>query len=119
MVAEQDENKEYQAQCFIQTSSLDGEKALKKRMAPKGIYDHIKLGRNEPYINGYIVCDPPNSELYEFHGSLNLTDGVIYTHNVLVLSENQLLLKGSWLKNTEWVIGIVVYSGIDTKLMQN
>lgn len=36
-----DANKEYQAVCNIQTSSLDGEKALKKRMAPKGIYKHI------------------------------------------------------------------------------
>jgi len=29
--------KDGQAQCFIQTSSLDGEKTLKKRVAPKGI----------------------------------------------------------------------------------
>lgn len=36
-----------------------------------------------------------------------------------MLTENQLLLKGSNLKNTEWVVGIVVYSGTDTKLMQN
>ena len=37
----------------------------------------------------------------------------------LNLSENQLLLKGSKLKNTEWVVGIVVYSGTDTKLIKN
>lgn len=70
-------------------------------------------------MNGYIVCDTPNSELYEFRGNLNLTDGTSYTHDVLSLTESQLLLKGSKLKNTDWVIGIVVYSGNDTKLMQN
>ena len=29
------------------------------------------------------------------------------------------MLKGSSLKNTEWVIGIAVYTGHDTKIMQN
>lgn len=114
-----DQNREYQATCYIQTSSLDGEKALKKRLAPKGIYTHIKLGRNTPYVGGYIMCDTPNSEIYEFRGNLNLTDGTKYTNDVMVLSESQLLLKGSMLKNTDWVIGVVVYTGNDTKLMQN
>lgn len=30
-----------------------------------------------------------------------------------------MLLKGSILCNTDWVVGIVVYTGHDTKLMQN
>lgn len=29
------------------------------------------------------------------------------------------MLKGSKLKNTDWVVGIVVYTGTETKLMQN
>ena len=32
---------EYQAICYIQTSSLDGEKALKKRLAPRGMCHHV------------------------------------------------------------------------------
>jgi|APSaa5957512535_1039671.scaffolds.fasta_scaffold278354_1 magnesium-transporting ATPase (P-type) len=35
------------------------------------------------------------------------------------LNPSQLLLKGSKLMNTDWVIGCVVYTGLDTKLMQN
>ena len=35
------------------------------------------------------------------------------------MTENQLLLKGSVLKNVEWVKGFVVYSGPNTKLMLN
>jgi magnesium-transporting ATPase (P-type) len=39
--------------------------------------------------------------------------------NQYSLNENHLLLKGSVLKNTKWVFGFVVYTGNDTKLMQN
>ena len=35
------------------------------------------------------------------------------------LSASQLLLKGSKLMNTDWIVGCVVYTGLDTKLMQN
>lgn len=35
------------------------------------------------------------------------------------LDHSNLLLRGTSLKNTEWVWGIVVYSGHDTKIMKN
>ena len=35
------------------------------------------------------------------------------------LTSTQLLLKDSRLKNTEWVVGFVVFTGDDTKLMMN
>ncbi len=37
----------------------------------------------------------------------------------LALDPKQLLLKGAILKNTEWIIGIIVYTGHNTKLMLN
>jgi phospholipid-transporting ATPase len=38
---------------------------------------------------------------------------------VVPLGVDNLLLRGSSLKNTEWVLGLVVYSGHDTKIMRN
>ena len=35
------------------------------------------------------------------------------------LQEKNLLLRGSILRNTDWVVGLVVYSGHDTKIMMN
>ena len=37
----------------------------------------------------------------------------------LSLSCENLLLRGSSLRNTEWMIGFVVYSGHQTKVMMN
>lgn len=37
----------------------------------------------------------------------------------IILTPKNLLLRGSKLKNTEWVVGIVVYTGNDTKIMKN
>uniref|UniRef100_A0A8B9KU42 Phospholipid-transporting ATPase n=1 Tax=Astyanax mexicanus TaxID=7994 RepID=A0A8B9KU42_ASTMX len=37
----------------------------------------------------------------------------------LPLGPDQILLRGAQLRNTQWVHGIVVYTGHDTKLMQN
>lgn len=36
-----------------------------------------------------------------------------------ILSKDNLLLKGCSLRNTEWVYGITIYTGHDTKLMKN
>lgn len=57
----------------------------------------------------------PNDQIYKFEGSLNLSGG---RKRVSLGSEN-LLLRGSSLRNTEWVLGFVVYAGHQTKIMMN
>lgn len=37
----------------------------------------------------------------------------------VVLGPDQVLLRGAVLRNTRWVFGVVIYTGHDTKLMQN
>jgi phospholipid-transporting ATPase len=36
-----------------------------------------------------------------------------------VLNGKGLLLRGAFLRNTEWIIGVVTYTGEDTKIMRN
>lgn len=38
--------------------------------------------------------------------------------STIPLGADQILLRGAQLRNTQWVHGIVVYTGHDTKLMQ-
>ena len=37
----------------------------------------------------------------------------------MIFSIDQLLLKGSYLKNTDYIIAVVAYTGHETKIMQN
>lgn len=61
-----------------------------------------------------INCEAPNEYLYKFEGTLKFTDGAI-----VPLDPDQMLLRGSTLRNTEWIIGVVVYTGHETKIMMN
>lgn len=99
--------------CFIQTSSLDGEKNLKPKMACQAT--HKLIGNGEVIrIIGDVQCDPPNSDLYALGGSIEIGgDGKT------PLSAKNLLLRGALLKNTAWVVGVVIYTGKDTKIMRN
>ncbi|RXN26824.1 phospholipid-transporting ATPase IA isoform X7 [Labeo rohita] len=65
-------------------------------------------------LSGRMECESPNRHLYEFVGNIRL-DG----HSTVPLGPDQILLRGAQLRNTQWIHGIVVYTGHDTKLMQN
>ncbi|XP_071990429.1 phospholipid-transporting ATPase IB isoform X3 [Engystomops pustulosus] len=104
---------EPQAMCYIETSNLDGETNLKIRQGLpatsnlQSIDDLVKL-------NGRIECEGPNRHLYDFTGNLRLD-----SNSPVAVGPDQILLRGAQIRNTQWVVGIVVYTGHDTKLMQN
>ena len=60
-------------------------------------------------------CEIPNNRLYTFEGNINLRG----FPRLLSIDNNNILLRGSVLKNTKWMIGLAVYVGGDTKLMKN
>ena len=69
-----------------------------------------------PRIKGSLRCEVPNANLYSFDGML--TCPVLGNRKLLITSKN-LLLRGAKLKNTDWVIGLVVFTGKETKIMKN
>lgn len=104
---------EPQAMCYIETSNLDGETNLKIRQglpataALQSLDDLVK-------ITGRIECEGPNRHLYDFTGNLRLESS-----SPVAVGPEQILLRGAQIRNTQWVVGIVVYTGHDSKLMQN
>ncbi|KAJ8375394.1 hypothetical protein SKAU_G00059740 [Synaphobranchus kaupii] len=48
-----------------------------------------------------------------------LRDSKVLCSSPVPLGPDQVLLRGAQLRNTQWVVGIVVYTGHDSKLMQN
>ncbi|EPY87070.1 hypothetical protein CB1_000273001, partial [Camelus ferus] len=103
---------EPQAMCYVETANLDGETNLKIR---QGLSHTADMQTRDVLmkLSGTIECEGPNRHLYDFTGNLNL-DG----KSPVSLGPDQILLRGTQLRNTQWVFGIVVYTGHDTKLMQ-
>ncbi|TKC52768.1 hypothetical protein EI555_011854, partial [Monodon monoceros] len=104
---------EPQAMCYVETANLDGETNLKIRQGVSHTAD-MQVREVLMKLSGSIECEGPNRHLYDFTGNLNL-DG----KSPVALGPDQILLRGTQLRNTQWVFGIVVYTGHDTKLMQN
>uniref|UniRef100_A0A4W5PAD9 ATPase phospholipid transporting 8A2 n=1 Tax=Hucho hucho TaxID=62062 RepID=A0A4W5PAD9_9TELE len=102
-----------QAMCYTETSNLDGETNLKIR---QGLPLTAGLQCLEELIglSGRLECEEPNRHLYDFTGTLRLDN-----QNAVPLGPDQVLLRGAQLRNTQWVVGIIVYTGHDSKLMQN
>ena len=101
--------------CFVETKNLDGETNLKHKIAPKEMLKYRDEVELTQWFQGTMVCEPPSDQIYKFEGIIRTQDS---TEKVSLNSEN-LLLRGSSLRNTDWVIGVVVYTGHDTRIMRN
>ena len=97
---------------FVDTMNLDGETNLKERMALHECLDERRL----PFIQGEIKCDAPNENLERWECQINYRSQIFKQQSANI---KNLLLRGCFVKNTEFVIGIVVYTGMDTKIMKN
>ncbi|EOA25787.1 hypothetical protein CARUB_v10019154mg [Capsella rubella] len=95
--------------CYVETMNLDGETNLKLKHALEITSDEESIKN----FRGVIKCEDPNEHLYSFVGTLHF-EGKQYP-----LSPQQILLRDSKLKNTDYVHGVVVFTGHDTKVMQN
>ncbi|KAL5976712.1 Phospholipid-transporting ATPase 3 [Asimina triloba] len=95
--------------CYIETANLDGETNLKIRKALEKTWDYL-FPEKAAEFQGKIECEQPNNSLYTFTGNL------IINEQTLPLSPNQVLLRGCSLRNTEYIVGAVVYTGHETKV---
>ncbi len=100
---------------FVDTLHLDGETNLKEKMAPQETND---VDADELHkVTGYVVCDAPNAYLDRWDGNVTTQDGgQEHTFNV---GMKNILLRGCTLRNSEYLMGIVVYTGPESKIMMN
>ncbi|EGR31812.1 phospholipid-translocating p-type flippase family protein, putative [Ichthyophthirius multifiliis] len=111
--------------CYIETGALDGEKNLKTRSA---------LAQTSSFFceintNGFINKDQnfqlelytrkPDQDPNRFEGSIVFNDNFNVNKEQIPFNIKQLLPRGAFLRNTEYVYGVVVYTGMDTKIMLN
>uniref|UniRef100_A0A0N5A897 Phospholipid-transporting ATPase n=1 Tax=Syphacia muris TaxID=451379 RepID=A0A0N5A897_9BILA len=99
--------------CYVETSNLDGESNLKQRQII-GTMSKAPDTFEPPDFNATIYCEHPNNQIYRFNGYVEHEDGVREPVDKL-----NLLLRGCEVRNTDFVEGIVIYAGGDTKAMLN
>lgn len=99
--------------CHIETSGLDGESNLKQRQVVRGYAEQDSEVDPEKF-SSRIECESPNNDLGRFRGFLEHAN-----KERVGLGKENLLLRGCTIRNTEAVVGIVVYAGHETKAMLN
>ncbi|TYJ54546.1 hypothetical protein B9479_004773 [Cryptococcus floricola] len=105
--------------CYIETANLDGETNLKIKQAQPSTAS-LTNPQSVSLLRGHLLSEAPNSSLYTYDGTFHLSSshpGAAPTK--IPVGPNQLLLRGAQLRNTEWVYGVVVNAGHETKLMRN
>jgi len=106
---------------YVETANLDGETNLKMRRAldktkMSALLDHEAVAEAAALkFNGIrMECEKPNNSLYTFTGNLFLQD-----EPELRIGPDQMMYRGCVLRKVHWVIGIVVFTGGETKIMMN
>ena len=94
---------------FVNTMNLDGESNLKEKVCLNST-QQLNTPKKLAEASGELKCDQPNPSLVKWHCLFNQSE---------VMGLSQLLLRGCLLKNSDYVYGVVVYSGSETKIMLN
>lgn len=66
-------------------------------------------------MQGEIHCEQPNASLYTFTGNIILQRGQARS-GTIALSPASILLRGSSLRNTKSILGLVIFAGHETKV---
>ena len=125
---------------YVETSSLDGEKALKFKLANKETIGSFSDEKNRKElvsknlsIGGEIEIPYPNPNLNEISGKVKFilkrgdksydtgeSKATSKTKNgYYEITNKEFILKGSILRNTNWIVGVVVYTGMNNKIILN
>jgi phospholipid-transporting ATPase len=111
--------------CYIETGTLDGEKAPKIKTSLKetaGLFSSNGEIKDRFYLKGSCIANSPDQNLYFLQANFTMKYGDGDTPSIektFSIDAKQLLLKGAILRGTKWIIGFVVYAGHNTKLIKN
>jgi magnesium-transporting ATPase (P-type) len=125
--------------CFVETASLDGETNLKVKASPGLLQRTIReratlkdgssvtasdIARVLSKLRGRVCCEAPNAHFDQFKGRLTMDDAdgcfsELAARDDTSLDSSHLLLRGTVVKNTEFVFALVAYTGVESKIRKN
>ncbi|ETV75532.1 hypothetical protein, variant 2 [Aphanomyces astaci] len=96
--------------CSIDSANLDGESSLKTLYAVNGGMPPEALAS----LRGRVEHESPTASLASFRGTLHVASAT-----PVLLTLNQVLLRGCSIRHSKWAVGVVLYAGHDTKSFLN
>lgn len=99
---------------FIETKNLDGETNLKSRNAVSSL-THLRTATDcASKLNSFhVTLDRPDTNMYKLNGA------VVTGDEKVPVDIQMTFLRGTLLRNTKWAIGVVLFTGEDTKIVAN
>eukprot|EP00759_Apiculatamorpha_spiralis_P001615 PhF_6_TR10576/c0_g1_i2/m.16864 len=101
-------------ECFVETANLDGETNRKPKCAVRAFSHNVEAAYYSD-LRGTVTCDAPNENLRKWEGKIETP----HHPNPIPVNLDNLLLRGCVLKNCEWLYGVVIYTGVNTKMLKN
>ncbi|CAN0410979.1 unnamed protein product, partial [Hapterophycus canaliculatus] len=115
--------------CYVETKSLDGETNLKIRQAIRPTIGRVSTPRDAASLRGRVVMEHPNKLIDNFTGTIEVEGadpdggscrrGPFFPSRMELIQTRNLLLRGCVLRNTRWVVGLVLNTGPDTKIIMS
>ncbi|ROW08853.1 hypothetical protein VMCG_02999 [Cytospora schulzeri] len=98
---------------YIETMALDGETNLKSKQACPLFAQHCQSLSELQACEAEVVSEDPNLDLYNYEGK------AVVNGEAMPLTMNQVVYRGSTLRNTNEAIGVVVNTGEECKIRMN
>lgn len=98
---------------YIETMALDGETNLKSKQAIPPLAKRCGTYETLAACRADIVVEDPNIDLYNFEGRVTVAG------ETMPLTNNEIVYRGSVLRNTSEAIGLVIFSGEECKIRMN
>ena len=112
------ESMDHKHQCYLDNSSINGnfdmftiKKACNDTNAPNmKVMKFVEYVKN---IKGILKYEEPNSNMNSFNGRLKLES----FPRASGINQENFVMRGSTIKNVRYIYGLVVYTGMETKMM--
>jgi phospholipid-transporting ATPase len=97
--------------CYVETANIDGETNLKIRKVTDSLREALPdisalVGTPDHPLSGSFQCEAPNQHIHSFDATLRV-DGANDGQDI-PMSISNLLIRGSVVRNTKWVAGVVM-----------
>lgn len=95
---------------YVETMALDGETNLKSKRTLPIISQQCNTVEKLRDFRAQIIVEHPNMDLYNFEGNVTIED------QTKPLTNNQVIYRGSVIRNTPSMWGLVIFTGEESKI---